>query len=128
MKKTYQISAVLAQNQGILDLHALRGDTFEAEISIIDLGQARVFDFSQYASAKMQVRKTRLDLPILEFYSTVGTEIVLTADKVTVSKDATTMAGKTSGIYLYDLQLTDISGNVYTPLSGKFIIKDDITY
>ena len=32
------------------------------------------------------------------------------------------------GTYYYDLQISDIHGKVFTPLLGKFIISEEVTY
>lgn len=111
-----------------LDVTCRKGDTFSLSMIVTD-SEGVLVDFGAYTDIAMQVRSTDSDTgtPIIEFAypadfdtTTVGTLIVI--------KDSTFMATVDSGVFVYDMQLTDATGKTVTWFYGLFKINDDVTF
>lgn len=115
------IKVTSAQERKII---AREGDDFHLVIAVKNPNNTN-FDFTGY-TAKMQVkrRKVETDEAVLSF--TVGSGIVLSSGQINLSKSASAMQGK-SGSYFYDLKITDPSGIVTTWLFGVFELQPTIT-
>lgn len=110
-----------------VDITCRKGDSFSLSMSVTDASGDDV-DFSTYTAINMQIRDTDSDTgtPILEFDyptdfddSTLGTLVISKSDAVMATID--------SGIFVYDLQLTDSTGKTITWFYGLFKINDDVT-
>lgn len=81
------------------------------------------------ASIEMQIRKTRLDTPILTLKSSVSGEITISATP-TDGKfiiEPTVITGEPGG-YFYDVEITLQDSSVKTYLSGVVTIIGEITH
>ena len=78
---------------------------------------------------KMQVRPTDEDVatPVIEFTYPTDFETPELGSLV-ISKDSTFMETVESGIYVYDIQLTDATSKTVTWFYGLFKINDDISF
>jgi len=107
-----------------LDITCRKGDTFELVISATDSSGDDI-DFTAYTDAVLQVRPTDDSATlVLEF---AVSDFDLAVGSITANKTAAEMAAVDSGIYVYDLELTDGSGKVVTWFYGLFKINDDVT-
>jgi hypothetical protein len=107
-----------------LDITCRKGDTFELVISATD-SSGNDIDFTAYTDAVLQVRPTDDSATlVLEF---AVSDFDLTVGSITANKTAAEMAAVDSGIYVYDLELTDSVGKVVTWFYGLFKINDDVT-
>ena len=109
------------------DLVADQGATFGAVFTWLGSDQETPVNLTAY-SAAMQVR-SEAGSTLLASFSTTAGGIALggTAGTITLSAAPGTTAGWTFGAGLYDLQLTDGSGDVTTLLSGIFTVNAAIT-
>lgn len=106
-----------------VDITCRKGDTFKLEFTFTD-SDGDAIDISSY-SWKMDVKETDTssgDILGDTDFSYTGT----ISGKLTVTATAATMAGITSGLYVYDLQSTN-SGTVKTWVYGLFKINEDIS-
>ena len=106
-----------------VDITCRKGDTFKLEFTFTD-SNGDAIDISSY-SWKMDVKETDTssgDILGDADFSYTGTS----GGKLTVTATAATMAGITSGLYVYDLQSTN-SGTVKTWVYGLFKINEDIS-
>lgn len=106
-----------------VDITCRKGDTFKLEFTFTD-SDGDAIDISSY-SWKMDVKETDTssgDILGDADFSYTGTS----SGKLTVTATAATMAGITSGLYVYDLQSTN-SGTVKTWVYGLFKINEDIS-
>jgi hypothetical protein len=106
-----------------VDITCRKGDTFKLEFTFTD-SDGDAIDISSY-SWKMDVKETDTssgDILGDTDFSYTGTS----SGKLTVTATASTMAGITSGLYVYDLQSTN-SGTVKTWVYGLFKINEDIS-
>lgn len=106
-----------------VDITCRKGDTFKLEFTFTD-SDGDAIDISSY-SWKMDVKETDTssgDILGDTDFSYTGTS----SGKLTVTATAATMAGITSGLYVYDLQSTN-SGTVKTWVYGLFKINEDIS-
>lgn len=108
------------------DITADQGASFSLQFLWLGSDQETPVNLSGY-SAAMQVRSQAGTL--LTTFSTTAGSIALggTAGTITLSAAPSTTAGWTFGAGLYDLQLTDGSGDVTTLLSGIFTVNAAIT-
>lgn len=106
-----------------VDITCRKGDTFKLEFTFTD-SDGDAIDISSY-SWKMDVKETDTssgDILGDADFSYTG----ISSGKLTVTATAATMAGITSGLYVYDLQSTN-SGTVKTWVYGLFKINEDIS-
>jgi hypothetical protein len=109
------------------DLVADQGATFGAVFTWLASDQQTPVNLSGW-SAAMQVRAEATNA-LLASFSTSGGGITLggSAGTITLSASPSTTSGWTFGAGLYDLQLTDGSGDVTTLLAGLFTVTPAIT-
>lgn len=101
----------------------VQGDTWEFSVNVQDANET-AFDLTGY-TAQSQLR---------EHASSVSAAITLTCEietptngiiKVTGDKDSTSAV--TAGKYAWDLQITYVSGEIYTILAGTFTVLAEVT-
>lgn len=110
---------------GNYNITARQGSTFNLNFTIDTDGT--VWNLTGYTAA-MQVRKaTTSSTAILSLTSTSGITLGGAAGTVAVTASASTLASLPVGTWVYDLELTSGNGTVYAVLSGKFIIKAEVT-
>lgn len=110
---------------GNYNITARQGSTFNLNFTIDTNGT--VWNLTGYTAA-MQVRKaTTSSTAILSLTSTSGITLGGAAGTVAVTASASTLAALPAGTWVYDLELTSGSSIVYAVLSGKFIIKAEVT-
>lgn len=106
-----------------LDIVCRKGDTFRLELEFIGTDSLPI-NISGYVW-KLDVRETDTSTPAILEDSQL--EYVATVDgKLSVTIPATTMAGISSGIYVYDIQ-SESAGIVKTWIYGIFKVNEDIT-
>ena len=118
---------------GNYNITARQGSTFNLNFTITSDSNITIsnptglWNLTNYTAA-MQVRKaTTSSTAILSLTSTSGITLGGTAGTVAVTASASTMAFLPAGTWVYDLELTSGGGIVYAVLSGKFIIKAEVT-
>lgn len=110
---------------GNYNITTRQGSTFNLNFTIDTDGTP--WNLTGY-SAAMQVRKaTTSSTAILSLASGSGITLGGTAGTVAVTASASTMASLPAGSWVYDLELTSGNGTVYAILSGKFIVKAEVT-
>lgn len=112
---------------GIHNITARQGSRFKLRFNIATNNSA--ITLGSY-SAAMQVRKSITSTTkLLNLVS--PTDIALDAGSVTgdvlVVVSDETMATVPAGTWVYDIELTDPSGNTDAYLEGKFIVKPEVT-
>lgn len=110
---------------GRYNIIARQGKTFSFVFTIKTNGTG--WNLSSY-TARMQVRPSAVSsTKYLDLVS--PTNITLTSGgQVTVSVNATTMAGIPFGTHVYDIELVSPSNIVYPVLEGKFAVRQEVTY
>ena len=80
-------------------------------------------------TAKMQVKAKKGSDPLIVELSTTNGRITFDGPNgvVFLTIDATTTNALQTGVFKYDLELTDSSGNVTRLVEGSFTIKEQIT-
>ena len=80
-------------------------------------------------TADMQVRQFT-DTAIITEMSTSNGRIVIngSAGQINITLDASQTGALTAGQYMYDLNVTDTSGNVYKILQGAFVVNASVTH
>lgn len=108
-----------------LDIVCRKGDSFSLTVEFdTDMPNPAEGDIDYL----LEVRKTDVSSSITE--DTFKFERDATNKKITITNSAANMAAIDSGIYVYDLQVKDSSGVVYTVktyLFGTFEIVEDIS-
>ena len=130
MKKLLVASGALAQDNPIqLNITHYRGNSLDIDIQVNDLSTNRIFDFTEYDSARLHVKRSIADaLPSLVFDSAITpADFVLGATKITLAKTGAEMEAIAAESYTYDLKLFKISGEAFTILKGKFSIVERVT-
>ena len=109
---------------GQYNIKATQGKTFSFIFTIKTDGVA--WNLSTY-SARMQVRPSAVSTT--KYLNLVSpTNIALTsAGQVTVSVNATVMAGIPFGNHVYDIELISAGNEVYSVLEGKFMVRQEVT-
>lgn len=111
-----------------LDITCRKGDTFQLSMEVND-DNGDPIDFSLYTSIKMQVRESEDDdddSPVFSFEYPAAYD-TSEVGKLVINKAASDMANVQSGLFVYDLQLTDQSNKTVTWFYGIFRVNDDIT-
>ena len=111
-----------------LDITCRKGDTFQLSMEVND-DNGDPIDFSLYTSIKMQVRESEDDdddSPVFSFEYPAAYD-TSEVGKLIINKTASDMANVQSGLFVYDLQLTDQSNKTVTWFYGIFRVNDDIT-
>ena len=130
MKKLLIASGALAQENPIqLNIAHYRGNSLDIDIQVNDLSTNRIFDFTEYDSARLHVKRSIADaLPSLVFDSAITpADFVLAADKITLKKSAAEMEPIAATAYTYDLKLFKLTGEAFTILKGSFSIVERVT-
>lgn len=109
------------------DLSADQGATFSAIFTWLESDQETPVNLTGW-SAAMQVRAEATNALLASFSTALG-GITLggSAGTITLSAAPSTTSGWTFGAGLYDLQLTDGSGDVTTLLAGIFTVTPAVT-
>ena len=112
---------------GIHNITARQGSRFKLRFNIAT--NSNGIDLSSYTAA-MQVRKSvTSSTKLLDLTS--GSGIQLNAGSINgdvlITVSGSTMAGLPAGTWVYDIELTDSSGNPEAVLEGKFIVKAEVT-
>lgn len=110
---------------GRYNISARQGQTFNFSFTIKTDGTP--WNLSTY-SARMQVRPNNISsTKYLDLVS--PTNITLTSGgSVSITVNATTMAGIVYGNHVYDIELESAGGTVYTVLEGKFQVRQEVTH
>jgi len=106
-----------------VDITCRKGDTFKLEFTFAD-DNGDAIDLTSY-TWKMDVKETDTsssDIIGDSSFTYSGTD----AGKLTITATASTMAGVSGGLYVYDLQSTN-SGTVKTWVYGIFKINEDVS-
>tara|TARA_R110000824_G_scaffold283089_1_gene471452 strand:- start:343 stop:702 length:360 start_codon:yes stop_codon:yes gene_type:complete len=106
-----------------VDITCRKGDTFSLEFTFTDSSGVAI-NLTGY-TWKMDVKETDTssgDIIADDSFTYSGTA----AGLLTVTATASTMAGVTGGLYVYDLQSTT-GGSVKTWIYGLFTINEDIS-
>ena len=106
------------------DVVAYEGDDFDFSL-VVKNEDGTDFDFTDY-TAKMHVRKRRVESDPLILAFTTDSEITLSSGSILIKKSSEDM-GNVSGDYFYDLKMVDADGLTTTWLFGKFIIHPTVT-
>ncbi len=104
-----------------LDIDIVRNDTIDIDIQLVDIAGNDV-PASTFASGLCQVRKKRNKAPILTF-DTTDTSMVISDGNINLNGGDSDQQED----YIYDIQLTLPSGQVVTPIGGKWTFIDDVT-
>jgi hypothetical protein len=104
-----------------LDIVCRKGDTFEFSFDIGDTTIAQLGDWQMEVRISEDADTTSPSDEII-----VSTSDAVSESVITLSIDASTMAGVPAGLYVYDIQ-NEATGVVKTYLYGTFKVNDDIT-
>jgi len=119
------MSTKILSNTGYIDWHEFTGDTLVMEITPKDVDGA-IIPYSLY-TAELQVRAKLKDAaPLL----TIPTEDITLSDTswtiaLELTSTQTILLG--AGNFIYDLELTDSTGEVNTIISGKIVLTESVT-
>jgi len=106
-----------------LDITCMQNDTFKLDMDWVD-SSSNPIDLTGY-NFKSDVRKKSTNAIVLTFSNTDFTKDAL--GNLIMNKAAADMNIK-AGVYVYDLQSTEVStGDVSTWLGGLFIVQGDVT-
>lgn len=115
----------ISKNGDDVDIIIYQGKTVNFEII---WGGSAPIDVTGF-SAKLQARQAASSSAILAEFSNANSRIsVGGADgKFTISMSATDSANLKPCVGIYDFEITDVGGNVYLVMSGKFQISAEVT-
>jgi hypothetical protein len=106
-----------------VDITCRRGDTFKIEFTFTD-DDGDALDLTSYGW-KMDVKET--DTSSADIIGDADFDYTGTAQgKLTITAGATTMAGVSGGLYVYDLQSNN-GGTVKTWIYGLFKVNEDVS-
>lgn len=118
------VSVIKVTNAQERKIVAKEGDDFSLVMSVKN-ADGSDFDFTDY-SAKMQVKKRKVESYPNIFEFSIGNGIVLTEGQINLTKTAEEMSNK-SGLYFYDLKIISPEGIVTTWLFGEFELQATVT-
>jgi len=99
-----------------------QGSTFSRQLTVEDNNTA--MDLSGY-TGRMQMRSTHDSSTIaLSFTVTIANAA---AGKLNISASATSTAGITEGIYVYDLEIESSAGTVTRLMEGNITVTPEVT-
>lgn len=110
-----------------LDITCRKGDTFSLDVTVKDAAGVAVDVSASAFTFKMEVRASDTDVATIiasSDFSPVGDA----QGSLVITATAGVMAAIASGMYVYDVQATAVSGStVQTWFQGLFIVNEDVT-
>jgi hypothetical protein len=113
-----------------LNLICRRGDRFSLEIELYNAVDGTPYDMANYTSALMQVRTSASsEEPVAEFSTSGSSETgLITIDPVNSKVLVERLVFDIDpGDYVYDLELVINTGAIQTILSGRILVRQDVS-
>jgi hypothetical protein len=114
-------SGNLSQLPAAINISAYRGDDLSFTLTVTDTNNNPVDVTGWTVLSQVRSKPDAPDPPMATFTSTIATSVI------TLTLTHTVSAGLGVGLFVWDCQLTDLTGKVHTIAAGTFSLTADVS-